>query len=141
MPSWGVLRGRRLARSSAHESGSYLDASACIGGIERLEFCDPFMTERRPPVHGGFMELAGLEPATSWVRSSRSFTLKVPRLQRFMGKRWSATTSPPTVCTASCRHGIRDTSVGAIEEERGRAPPGKRGRRFESALQKRPKAV
>ena len=33
------------------------------------------------------MELAGLEPAASWVRSSRPLTSKVPRLQRFMGER------------------------------------------------------
>src|ERR687892_608169 len=33
------------------------------------------------------MELAGLEPAPSWVRSSRPLTSKVPRLQRFMGER------------------------------------------------------
>src|SRR6187551_12368 len=26
----------------------------------------------KPPLCGGFMELAGLEPATSWVRSRRS---------------------------------------------------------------------
>ena len=36
---------------------------------------------------GGFlMELAGLEPATSWVRSSRPLTLKAPLLQRFNGR-------------------------------------------------------
>jgi hypothetical protein len=34
-----------------------------------------------------FMELAGLEPATSWLRSSRPFALKVPLLQRFMAER------------------------------------------------------
>jgi hypothetical protein len=33
------------------------------------------------------MELAGLEPAPSWVRSSRPLTSKVLRLQRFMGER------------------------------------------------------
>jgi hypothetical protein len=33
------------------------------------------------------MELAGLEPATSWVRSSRPLTSKGPRLQRFIGER------------------------------------------------------
>jgi hypothetical protein len=33
------------------------------------------------------MELAGLEPATSWVRSSRPPTLKGTLLQRFMAER------------------------------------------------------
>jgi hypothetical protein len=33
------------------------------------------------------MELAGLEPATSWVRSSRPLTPKAPLLQRFMAER------------------------------------------------------
>jgi hypothetical protein len=49
------------------------------------------------------MVLAGLEPATSWVRSSRPLTSKVPRLQRFMGERLDSRISPATVCTASCR--------------------------------------
>src|SRR5919106_4080820 len=33
------------------------------------------------------MELAGLEPATSWVRSNRPLTPKVLRLQRFRPER------------------------------------------------------
>ena len=33
------------------------------------------------------MELAGLEPATSWVRSSRPHTLKVSLLRRFLTER------------------------------------------------------
>jgi hypothetical protein len=33
------------------------------------------------------MELAGLEPATSWVRSSCPLTLKVPLLRRFVAER------------------------------------------------------
>jgi hypothetical protein len=32
------------------------------------------------------MELAGLEPATSWVRSSRSFETKLLYLQHILGE-------------------------------------------------------
>jgi hypothetical protein len=42
----------------------------------------------RPPFAGDFlMELAGLEPATSWVRSSRFVARKTLNLERFYGER------------------------------------------------------
>jgi hypothetical protein len=39
---------------------------------ERLDVRDWLLAERKNCRLGGFMELAGLEPATSWVRSRRS---------------------------------------------------------------------
>jgi hypothetical protein len=39
---------------------------------ERLDVRQALFPQRKPPLCGGFMELAGLEPATSWVRSRRS---------------------------------------------------------------------
>jgi hypothetical protein len=43
--------------------------------------------DEKPPLCGGFMELAGLEPATSWVRSSRFVARKTLNLERFYGER------------------------------------------------------
>jgi hypothetical protein len=53
------------------------------------------------------MELAGLEPATSWVRSSRPLTLKVPLLQRFMAER------------LECRNISRDSLHLVVPRARG----------------------
>ena len=70
------------------------------------------------------MELAGLEPATSWVRSSRPLTSKVLRLQRFMGERLECRNiSRNSLHRVLQRHVVLERSAGAIEEERGRAPP------------------
>ena len=42
---------------------------------------------QKPAFAGLFeMELAGLEPATSWVRSSRSFETKLLYLQHILGE-------------------------------------------------------
>ena len=68
------------------------------------------------------MELAGLEPATSWVRSSRSPTSKVLRLQRFTGERLeSRNISPNTLHRILQRHEIQDRSGGATEGARASA--------------------
>ena len=68
------------------------------------------------------MELAGLEPAPSWVRSSRPLTLKVPLLQRFMAERLECRNiSRNSLHRVLQRHEIQ--AAGAIEKERGRAPP------------------
>jgi hypothetical protein len=65
------------------------------------------------------MELAGLEPATSWVRSSRPLTSKVLRLQRFMGERLECRNiSRNSLHRVLQRHEILDSSAGAIEKER-----------------------
>ena len=68
------------------------------------------------------MELAGLEPATSWVRSSRPLTSKVPRLQRFMGERLERRNISRN-SLHRVLHEILGQAAGAIEKERGRAPP------------------
>jgi hypothetical protein len=69
------------------------------------------------------MELAGLEPATSWVRSSCPLTSKVLLLQRFMGERLECRNiSRNSLHLILQRHEILDGSAGAIEKERGRAP-------------------
>jgi hypothetical protein len=80
------------------------------------------------------MELAGLEPATSWVRSSRPPTSKVLRFQRFMGERVECRNiSPNSLHRVLQRREILDSSAGATEKERGRASPESGGgRRFES---------
>jgi hypothetical protein len=68
------------------------------------------------------MELAGLEPATSWVRSSRPLTPKMPLLQRFMGERLECRNiSRNSLHPVLQRHAILDRSAGAIEKERERA--------------------
>jgi hypothetical protein len=65
------------------------------------------------------MELAGLEPATSWVRSSRPLTSKVLPLQRFMGERlWCRNISPNIRQHVLQRNKILD-SCRHIENERG----------------------
>jgi hypothetical protein len=70
------------------------------------------------------MELAGLEPATSWVRSSRPLTPKMTLLRRFMAERLECRNiSRNSVHRVLQRHEILDRSAGAIEEERRRAPP------------------
>jgi hypothetical protein len=70
------------------------------------------------------MELAGLEPATSWVRSSRPLTSKELRLQRFMGESLECRNiSRNSLHRVLQRHEILDRSAGATEKERGRAPP------------------
>ena len=67
------------------------------------------------------MELAGLEPATSWVRSSRSPIPKVTLLQRFMGERLECRNiSPNSLHRVLQRHEILDRSAGAIRRGRGR---------------------
>jgi hypothetical protein len=58
------------------------------------------------------MELAGLEPATSWVRSSRPLRPKVLLLQRFMGERLECRNiSRNSLHRVSQRHEILDRSV------------------------------
>jgi len=70
------------------------------------------------------MELAGLEPATSWVRPSRPLTPKVRRLQRFMGERLKChNISRNSLHRVLQRHEILDRSADATQKERGRAPP------------------
>jgi len=72
----------------------------------------------------GKMELAGLEPATSWVRSSRPVTSKELRLQRFVGDSLECRNiSRNSLHRVLQRHEILDRSAGATEKERGRAPP------------------
>jgi hypothetical protein len=78
------------------------------------------------PVFAGLldMELAGLEPATSWVRSSRPLTSKELRLQRFMGESLECRNiSRNSLHRVLQMHEILDRSAGATEKERGRAPP------------------
>jgi len=48
------------------------------------------------------MELGGLEPPTSWVRSSHAPTCGRGYLQRFLNDVWNAATSPATVCSRFC---------------------------------------
>ena len=98
------------------------DAATCAC----RRFRDP---QQKGPICGPFaMELAELEPATSWVRSSRPLTSKVLRLQRFMGERLECGTSSPTVCTASLqRQEILDRAAGAIERTQGEHLHGKEG--------------
>jgi hypothetical protein len=64
------------------------------------------------------MELAGLEPATSWVRSSRPLTLKVPLMQRFMGERLE--------CRNISRNSLHRVLPRALGLERGRHRHGRR---------------
>jgi hypothetical protein len=74
------------------------------------------------------MELAGLEPTTSWVRSSRPLTSKVLRLQCFLGERLECRNiSRNSLHRVLQRREMRDRSAGAIEKERGRALHGKEG--------------
>jgi hypothetical protein len=57
-----------------------------VRGTERLDGDSPVRRKEKPPLCGGFMELAGLEPATSWVRSRiRGFDLRewYPRICLF----------------------------------------------------------
>jgi hypothetical protein len=61
------------------------------------------------------MELAGLEPATSWVRSSRPLTLKAPGLQRFIGERLECRNiSRNSLHRVLQRHEVLDRSADAI---------------------------
>jgi AcrR family transcriptional regulator len=51
----------------------HLGAPESIWWTERLDgFLPGALPRRKPPTAAVFMELAGLEPATSWVRSRRS---------------------------------------------------------------------
>jgi hypothetical protein len=75
------------------------------------------------------MELAGLEPATSWVRSSRPLTPIVTLLRRFMAERLECRIiSRNSVHRVLQRHEILDKSAGAIEESAGE--PQRRGSRW-----------
>jgi hypothetical protein len=57
--------------------------------------------------HTGFeMELAGLEPATSWVRSTRSFECEPAFVQRFSGER------------LGCRNSSRNLSASDLQSHR-----------------------
>src|ERR687892_664639 len=81
------------------------------------------------------MELAGLEPAPSWVRSSRPLTSKVPRLQRFMGERLECRNiSRNSLHRVLQRHEILDRlpasskrSAGEHLHGKGRPPTCERG--------------
>jgi hypothetical protein len=75
------------------------------------------------------MELAGLEPATSWVRSSRPLTPKVILLQRFMGERleWR-NISRNSLHRVLQGHEILDRSAGATEGARARTSMVRRSR-------------
>jgi hypothetical protein len=74
------------------------------------------------------MELAGLEPATSWVRSSRPLTPKAPLLQRFMAERLECRNiSRNSLHRVLQRHGILDKSAGAIERSAGEHLPKEEG--------------
>jgi hypothetical protein len=74
-----LVRRRRLAERRAcrlldqHRSTQRyrpgLLASKGARMTDRLDAHHSLTTERKPPYYGGFIELAGLEPATSWVRS------------------------------------------------------------------------
>jgi hypothetical protein len=69
------------------------------------------------------MELAGLEPATSWVRSNRPPTLKVPRLQRFMTERLECRNIPRNSLNRGLQSARGWHLRRATEEERWRALP------------------
>ena len=79
------------------------------------------------------MELAGLAPATSWVRSSRPLTSKVHRLQRFMGELLECRNiSRNSLHRVLQRHEILDRAADAIGKERASTSMLRRGLRFES---------
>jgi hypothetical protein len=59
-------------RREGHEDRPRFRSAAKHPRTERLDVGDWLLAERKLPFCGGFMELAGLEPATSWVRSRRS---------------------------------------------------------------------
>jgi CheY-like chemotaxis protein len=79
-------------------------AALSEGQLSRFEGrapgCSPFANRRKKnrPFCGGFMELAGLEPATSWVRSRRYGTSERGWLSHSGCSRWPAPTSSPTLC-------------------------------------------
>jgi hypothetical protein len=60
--------------------------------------------DRSPALQAGsaFMELAGLEPATSWVRSLRSLALDSASLGALRGRAAAPPTPSPTLCAAFC---------------------------------------
>jgi hypothetical protein len=86
----------------------------------------PARVENKRPNFSGLLTLvlAGLEPATSWVRSSRPLTSKELRLQRFMGESLECRNiSRNSLHRVLQKHEILDRSAGVTEKERGRAPP------------------
>ena len=61
------------------------------------------------------MELVGLEPTTSWVRSSPPLTVKVPLLQRLMAERLECRNiSPNSLHRVLQRDEVSGSSAGAI---------------------------
>jgi len=73
-----LLLGHELPSPRVHDDDSIPRAEERLYPNKRrlsnygLRFERLLWRRREPPTCGGFMELAGLEPATSWVRSRRS---------------------------------------------------------------------
>jgi hypothetical protein len=68
------------------------------------------------------MELAGLEPAPSWVRSTSSH-VESGSFAALYGRLECRNISRNSLHRVLQRHEILDRSADAIEKERGRAPP------------------
>ena len=64
--------------------------------------CNP-RRKQKTAFNRSFMELAGLEPATSWVRSSRSTAVQTAWLSHFWLYLRAPATASPTFCSPFCR--------------------------------------
>jgi hypothetical protein len=62
------------------------------------------------------MELAGLEPVTSWVRSSRLVAPKTAICSAFREIAWSAATFPATLCIRLVESSLLDPTTGDHNE-------------------------
>jgi hypothetical protein len=107
-------RQRRLA--AAVRPVSSASGSTSVHLVDRAPGCCQALSPKTKTANlqRFFMELAGLEPATSWVRSRRSLVRNLAWLGGFSRHRTSAPTASPTICSPfSCRTTLAVAAEGA----------------------------